>query len=92
MEELAARSQQFWLPLERAGGQQLGQLLVSLLFTKVRGCTRFCRCTHPALRPFPFQPPAALVPKKHAGVLLHLRAAAHLMTVRGTYQHQLRHA
>ena len=38
MEELAARSQQFWLPLERAGGQQLGQLLVSLLFTKVRGC------------------------------------------------------
>ncbi len=37
MEELAARSQQFWLPLERAGGQQLGQLLVSLLFTKVRG-------------------------------------------------------
>ena len=45
MEELAARSQQFWLPLERAGGQQLGQLLVSLLFTKVRGC-RCCsfRC------------------------------------------------
>ena len=40
MEELAARSQQFWLPLERAGGQQLGQLLVSLLFTKVHELCR----------------------------------------------------
>ena len=30
--------QRFWLPLERSKGRQMGELCVSLLFTKVSMC------------------------------------------------------
>ena len=56
--------QRFWLPLERSKGRQMGELCVSLLFTKV------CTCAGPDFLPAgqstEHQPPRAKINKcKH---------------------------